>query len=181
MFGNLVVVALAAFPVSGCGSAVSPDELSGQQSSLSVPTETYNFSESLHFCKKVSYGLGHVTFCTPHIGFSGAVSVGNYTTVAGTGIPEAATVELNFDSPVNKTVTSTVCIGGSNEICEGIGDSTGVSLDGCVKPESYKLDTSGRTVSFKLRLSIKGSAKVSGVGISSEVTLYTTPTLTIPY
>jgi hypothetical protein len=44
-----------------------------------------------------------------------------------------------------------------------------------------ELDTGSRQLRFRLKLSVEGSAKVADVGISQEVTLYTTPTITVPH
>lgn len=180
LLGKLAAVALSVLPLAGCGSAVDAGDVNSEQAALSIPTQTFNFSQSLHFCETVDLGVTHVTVCTPHIGFSGALSVGDYTTYPDTDLPKAMTANLHFSSPIGFTSTLAVGIAGSG-ICQGLGDYVGVSLDVCMKSVDYVADTSKHTLSFKLKVSINGSAGVDGVGISDTVSLYTTPTITLPY
>jgi hypothetical protein len=174
---------LTASLLLACGAA--PEDVSATDShtaALSLPTQSYGFSQNLKFCKKVSYGFGKVNICSPSLKFAGSVSLGNFETAADTGIPIGASVVLDMNDPFNSTTTISVGLdSSSNDVCYNASKVDGVDLDVCATPVNYSLNTGSHEVSFQLQLAVKGSIKVSGVGISQKVNLYKTPSITVPY
>lgn len=180
---SLLVLALAVAPVmSGCvaSSPEEAEEIGVADDALSLPSATYGFSESLKFCKKINYVFGSKKVCTPSIRFEGDVTLGEFETFQG--IPVSAAVIVDIDKPFHSETSISVGLeSGDGKVCYNASKVDGIDLSVCAKPVDRVLDTNGRKLSFRLKLSVEGSAKISGVGISQEVALYTTPTITVPY
>lgn len=137
----------------------------------------YEFDKNVKFCEKIPV-VGKV--CTPSIDFEGKLILESVQTVEG--IPVSGTVKLDMDEPFNTTITKTLGLGEDDgKVCYNASEVKGVDLKLCMNAIDVEFDYDNRVVSGRVRVQAVGKAKIEGYGISKTVTIFTTPTVFVPF
>ena len=180
----VLVLGLVSAPLMAGCAAASPEEAEdtgAATEALSVPDESFDFSEKLEFCETVDLGITSPKLCSPSVSFAGSVTLGDYGWTIG-DLPASALVTLDMNAPFH--LTESVRVGlesDSGGVCFDAVDADGFTLKLCADAVHRSLNTSARKLSFNLKLTVDGSIGVDGVGVSEDVKLYETPTITLSY